>query len=203
MEFVSHFLLGLAMSYIGLLPPGMINMTSVRTTLAHGKRSALQFAMGAAAVVAAQAALALMFASYFAANPQIIDRLTLIGAVVLIALAGYFFYKGRQQFKGEGEERDSGFFLAGVGMSAINMLAIPFYLGWSTFMSMKGLLSMERQFILLFSIGAAVGAFLLCVTYIYSAKAMKSKIQFVARNINFILSALLFVLGVVALVKVF
>lgn len=202
MEYINHILLGLAMSYIGLLPPGMINMTAVRTTLKHGRQAALLFAAGASAVVAVQAGVALVFTSYFDANPQIVERLTVVGALVLLLLSGFFFYQGRQQFKGKGKERSQGFFMAGVGMSAINMLAVPFYLGWSTVMSMKGWLFMEQPHIALFIIGAGIGAFLLCMTYIYFAKAVKSKAQFVARNINFILSGLFLILGVITIVKI-
>ena len=202
MDFIAHLLLGVLMAYIGLIPPGMINMTVVRTTLSYGRKQAVSFAAGASVVVSIQASIAMVFANYFHSHPEVLEGLTMVGGIVLLVLSGFFYIQARKKFRGEGKEKTNGFFSAGLALSALNMLSVPFYLGWSTFLSLKGWITLQQPYILFFVLGAGIGAFLLCVSYSYFAKVVQQKAQFIASNINYILSGLFFVLGVVTLVKI-
>lgn len=201
MEYIAHFFLGLLMAFIGLIPPGMLNMSAVRTSIEIGKKAALLFSLGAAAVVIPQAYIALSFAQYFSNHPEIIDRLTIAGIIVLFVLSIFFFIQARKKFKGEGKNKRGDFFLIGMIMSIMNMLAIPFYLLMSTVLEKKGLLIMEHPFINFFVFGAFFGAFFLFSIYVLFAYFIERRAQFIARNINYILSVLFLVLGILTLIK--
>jgi len=86
-------------------------------------------------------------------------------------------------------------------MSGMNMLAIPFYLVLSSVLENRGLLKTEQPFINLFVTGVFLGAFSLFSTYVYFAQIIVKKAQFIARNINYILSLLFFILGILTLIK--
>jgi len=199
MEYTIHFALGLAMAYVGLLPPGMINMTVVRTRLSSGSRPALLFSGGAAVVVLLQAGAALIFANYFNNNPQVLDRLVVAGGVVFLALAVFFYTQGSAKTEYKGQATKTGHFINGMLLSSLNMLSLPFYLGLSTLLSMRGLVVLDIPHIAMFVVGASVGAFLLFVTYSSFARLLSVKASFIASNINYVLSLLFLILGVYTL----
>jgi threonine/homoserine/homoserine lactone efflux protein len=201
MLFFSHFLYGLLMGYGGLLAPGMLNMTAIRYAIDRGLKQGVIFSAGAALVVFIQAMIALFFADYLNKHPHILDNLTLAGVFVFFALAVFFFLQARKKFKGEGKRKKGSVFFTGVFMSSINMLAIPFYLAISAYLSSKNKLILEQPYIVIFIIGASLGAFLLFVTYAYFASYITKKVQFIAKNINYILSILFLVLGIVTITK--
>ncbi|MCB0460803.1 MAG: LysE family transporter [Flavobacteriaceae bacterium] len=201
MLFFSHFLYGLLMGYGGLLAPGMLNMTAVRYAIDRGLKQGVIFSAGAALVVFIQAMIALFFADYLNKHPHILDNLTLAGVFVFFALAVFFFLQARKKFKGEGKRKKGSVFFTGVFMSSINMLAVPFYLAISAYLSSKDKLILEQPYIVIFIVGASLGAFLLFITYAYFASYITKKVQFIAKNINYILSILFLVLGIVTITK--
>jgi threonine/homoserine/homoserine lactone efflux protein len=201
MQYISHFFLGFVMAFISLLPPGMLNMTAVRTRIEKSKKDALLFSLGAALVVIPQAYIALVFAKYFVKHPEIIDRLTIAGIIVLFILSVVFFFQARKKFKGEGKKRKGNFILIGIFMSAMNMLAIPFYLVLSSVLEKKNLLIMDQPYISVFVGGVFLGALVLFVVYVLFAALIEKKAQFIAKNINYILSVLFLGLGILTLIK--
>ncbi len=199
MQYISHLFLGFIMAFISLLPPGMLNMTAVRTRIEKNKKDALLFSLGAALIVIPQAYIALAFAKYFVKHPEVIDRLTIAGIVVLFVLSIVFFLQARKKFKGEGKKRKGNFIVIGMFMSAMNMLAIPFYLVLSSILEKKELLIMDQPYISIFVAGVFLGALALFVVYVLFAALIEKKAQFIARNINYILSLLFLGLGILTL----
>ena len=190
------------MAYLGLVPPGMLNMTTLRTSLENGLKSGSQFALGASLIVIIHSGIAVIFASYLNNHPSIIERLRYLGIVVFLGLAYFFWTKARQKFKGKGKSQEGNFLLQGIMMSSINMLGIPFYLGISTILEKKGIISLEMPMIWLVIFGAFLGAFSLFMTYAYLADKIVTKISFIASNINYILSALFLVLALIVFYNV-
>ena len=189
------------MAFLSLIPPGMLNMTAVRTAIEKGRREGVWFALGAALIVIPQAFLALVFARFFADHPEIVERLELAGIVVLFSLSIVFFIQARKKFSGKGGKRKGKSFWMGMLLSMMNMLAIPFYLVLSSVLENRGLLNTEQPFINLFVTGVFLGAFSLFFVYVQFAQIIVKRAQFIARNINYILCLLFFVLGILTLIK--
>jgi len=201
MSYLVHIALGFVMAFLSLIPPGMLNMTAVRTTIEKNRNEGIWFSLGAALIVIPQAFIALVFARYFSEHPEVVQRLQLAGIVVLFLLSIVFFFQARKKFKGEGAKRQGKSFWIGMLMSAMNMLAIPFYLVLSSVLENRGLLNTEQPFINLFVSGVFLGAFTLFFVYVQFAQIIVKRAQFIARNINYILSLLFFVLGILTLIK--
>ncbi len=201
MPYLLHIVLGFVMAFLSLIPPGMLNMTAVKTSIQKGRNEGIWFALGAALVVIPQAFIALVFARYFADNPQVVERLELAGIIVLFVLSIVFFMQARKKFKGDGGKREGKSFWIGMLMSGMNMLAIPFYLVLSSVLENRGLLQTEQPFINLFVSGVFLGAFSLFYLYANFAQIIQTKAQFIAKNINYILSVLFLGLGILTLIK--
>ncbi|WP_456378802.1 LysE family translocator [Lutibacter sp.] len=201
MSYILHVLYGVVMAYFGLISPGMLNMTALKIRINSGKRESVKFALGASTIVFFQAGIALFFADYFTKNPKIIEILKIAGVFVFFALAIFFFILSRKKIDAKSETTSKNYFIRGVAMSSVNMLAIPFYLGLSIYLVSVNRIIIAQPYIFLFVIGAAIGSFLLFYTYIYFAKIIIMKVSFIATNINIILSILFLGLGILTLIK--
>ncbi len=195
MNYISPFFIGFIAAFIGLLAPSMLNMTAAKTSLEKGKSNGLKFAAGAASVVIIQAFIAVYFAEKI--TPEIISKLQIAAIFVLVGLAIFFFTQARKKFNAKGKDKKGSSFVIGFGMSSLNMLAVPFYL----VAAKSSEISLVAPFQYIFVIGAALGAFSIFAIYATFAEVIAKKAQFIAKNINYILSALFITLAIVTAIK--
>lgn len=202
MSYLIHVLYGVVMAYVGLISPGMLNMTALKIRINSSKGDSLKFAIGASVIVFFQAGIALFFADYFAKTPTIIALLKKIAVFVFFALSIFFLIVSRKKMVSKTSQDNRNYFVRGVAMSSMNMLAIPFYLGLSIYLVSVNKIIVAQPYILFFVIGAVIGSFLLFYTYIYFAKIIIKKVSFIATNINIILSILFLGLGILTLIRI-
>ena len=203
MDYILPLIVGFLAAFIGLLAPSMLNMTAARTSIEKGKKAGIQFAAGAASVVFVQAFIAVTFAKYLVAHPEVITKLKTAAIFVLLALSVFFFMQARKKFKAEGKDKKGSSFIVGLGMSSLNMLAIPFYLAMATLAESKGWMQIVQPYSTIYVVGAVLGAFSLFATYASFAEIIAKKAQFIAKNINYILSVLFIVLAISTAIQVF
>ena len=203
MDYIIAFLVGFLAAFIGLLAPSMLNMTAARTSIEKGQKAGVQLAAGAASVVFIQGFIAVTFATYLVAHPKVITQLKTAAIFVLTGLSVLFFMQARKKFKAEGKQKKGHNFLTGFGMSSLNMLAIPFYFAMATLAESKGWMQIEQPFTSLYVFGAVLGAFSLFSIYAAFAKIIANKAQFIAKNINYILSIMFIVLAGATAYQVF
>ena len=203
MNYLLPLLIGYASAFFGLFAPSMLNMTAARTSIEKGRNCGILFSAGAASVLFIQGFIAITFAKYLVANPDVITHLKMAAIFVLLALSIFFFIQARKTFKAEGRKKDGKSFIVGFGLSSLNMLAIPFYLTIATLAESKGWMTIEKPFSVLFVIGAVLGAFSLFALYAILAEIIIKKAQFIAKNINYILSGLFILIAIFTTIRVF
>lgn len=203
MDYFNPFLVGFLSAFLGLLAPSMLNMTAARFSIEKGRMAGLQFAAGAGTIVFVQSGIALIFAKYLLANPLVLTKLKILAIFVLLALSIFFFMQARKQNKLEVKKNRKGnHFVIGLTMSALNMLSIPFFLAMSTFASQKGWMQVKQPFTVFFALGAALGSFSLFALYAQFAIIISKRVNFIARNINYILSVLFIILAIITAIQV-
>ncbi len=201
MVYISHLFLGFIIAFIGLLGPGMLNMTAVRTAIDQGTKAGLIFSTGAASMVLIQTSIALIFANFISQNPNVLEHLRIAAVLVFFVLATFFFIQARKTFSVKGKTKHGNLFFMGIFMSALNMLAIPFYFGLSTYFVTNGQLIMQQPYMALYIVGTALGAAVIFFIYVSFAGLITRRAKFIAANINYILSGLFIVLGLIAIFK--
>jgi threonine/homoserine/homoserine lactone efflux protein len=196
----SALLLGLVCSYIGSLPPAMINMTAAETSIRLGMRPAMRVALGASLVEILQALLAVEFAQFFTRQTALNQVFSIGAAVVFGALCVYYLVAAVQQSAPGAQQRE---LRQGIGygmlISALNMLAIPFWMFYGTYLQVQGWLDPGHPSLAAFSIGTGLGTYLLLYTYAYLGQRIVRRSGLVSRLMNRVM-ALLF--GVLLLAQV-
>ena len=208
MNYLLPFIVGYLAAFIGLIAPSMLNMTAAKTSMEKGRKAGILFAAGAASVVTIQAFIAVYFADKI--TPEVISFLGKIAFFVLMALAFFFYSQARKKFKAEGSDKKGNTYIIGMGMSSLNMLAVPFYLGMAKLFE-SGFkipltdimiqISLESPFRYIYVVGAVLGAFSLFSIYATFAELIAKKAQFIAKNINYILAGLFVILAIASGVK--
>ncbi|MCF6212940.1 MAG: LysE family transporter [Flavobacteriaceae bacterium] len=205
MMLVLTFILGLIAAFIGLIPPSMLNMTAIKISTTKGKSKAVNYAIGVSATVLIQATLALLITKLLEENDHLLVYVNEVASFIFIMLSVYFFRKGFSERKANytNKQKIKSNFITGLLLSFLNMFAIPYYCGVGSALVMSGYLLFDKLSILFFVTGAALGTFLILYMYIYTAQKVLNKLQGFTKNINFILSAITGLLGIITLIKLF
>ena len=207
MMFALALVLGLFVSIIGIIIPGMLNMTIAKISVKENQQQALNFAFGAVVVVFFQAFLGTYFAKFLDAHPFFSEGLKKIGTFIFIGLTIAFVTLG---FKAKSKKRKKVIietkknrFLYGVVMSSLNMFAIPWYAFTSLMMASKDWFVYDLLSIVLFSLSAASGTYFVFYLYALYFKKIEHKLSFIVQNINFFIAFLTGLVAISSLYKMY
>lgn len=198
-------LLGILLSFLGILPPGLINMTVAKVSITEGKTRALVFALGATLIIFVQTFLAVLFAKFLDKNPSIILLFREVGLVVFATITFYLFYT-RKNISAPKKEiklksKKSRFFM-GMLLSALNFFPIPFYVFASVTLSFYNLFDFEKSSIYWFVLGSGLGSFLAFYCYITFFNRLESKATFMIKNMNYIIGSITGLVSIITLINV-
>ena len=200
MEAVQGIIAGLATGVFITLIPGMLNMQVVATSLRVDRQAAYRFSAGLALAIAAQATLAVVFADLLVSF-HLISGIREYAFPILAVLALGFTVKGYFARKARHEDREQPYhgdpFWRGLGMSAMNILNIPFIFAIAGFMVAHDWLTDSRAAGLTYIPAVATGAFSIFWCYGRLANWIDRRAAFFTRNIYFFVGGLLGVLAVV------
>ncbi|WP_396143003.1 hypothetical protein [Flavobacterium sp.] len=207
MMFALAIVLGLFISTIGIIIPGMLNMTIAKISVKENQQQALNFAFGAVVVVFFQAFLGTYFAKFLDAHPFFSEGLKKIGTFIFIGITIAFVIMGckakSKKRKKVTIETKKNRFLYGVVMSAFNMFAIPWFAFTSLMMASKDWFLYDLLSIVLFSISAASGTYFVFYLYALYFKKIEHKLSFIVQNINFFIAFLTGLVAISSLYKMY
>ncbi len=196
-------ILGFAIAVIGILPPGLINMTAAKVSVVDGRNEAISFAIGASVIVFFQTFIAIQFAKFINSRQDIITLLQEIGLFLFIVITIFLFWTARKPKKEKQEiklhSKSNRFFL-GMLISALNLFPIPFYVFVSVSLSSYGLFYFNSVHIYSFVSGVVIGSFTGFYLYILYFKNHQSKSDYLIKNGNYIIGT---ITGLISLVTFF
>ena len=197
--------LGFITSTLGIIPPGLINMTAAKVSVKEGRTRALIFASGASAVVIFQTLIAVLFAHFIDENPQIVIMLREIGLAIFLALTVYFFLNAKKVKPKKKQvklhSKKSRFFM-GMLLSALNFFPIPFYVFVSISLASYNYFSFEKSFVYTFVFGSGMGSFFAFYCYIAFFKKMEDQTTYILKNMNYIIGSVTALVSVLTLINI-
>ena len=204
MEFILPLLLGFIIASIGILPPGLINMTAAKVSAVDGRNEAISFAIGATFIVLFQTYVALLFAKFIFSRQDIITILQEIGVLLFLGLSVFFFRSARKPKKVAQEikihSKTSRFFL-GMLLSALNLFPVPYYVFVSVTLSSYGYFYFNSFFIYTFVLGVVLGSFSVFYLYILFFKKQENKTSFLIDKGNYIIGSITGLISIITFLK--
>lgn len=198
-----QFILGFLTSFVAAVPPGLLNLTSLKISLEKGKQKSYHFAFGVSIIIFIQTYFSLLFTNYIHSKSNIESSFKFIGFILFTLLSIYFFYKGIKEKKTQKIKKSKikNSFTLGLILASLNFLAIPYYCSVGSAFNTYGWLDFTQLNILLFVIGSSIGTFVLLSIYNNSAKVIHKKIGSLARNFNIVLGVITSIIAFIALIQ--
>lgn len=202
-------IIGFIASAIGILLPGLVNMTAAKISMRDGRQRAVVFALGAVSVIFIQTYIAVSFAKFINRRPDIIGMLEEIGFGIFALLTIYFLvFAGKKKPKVEEDvvklrSRTGNFFL-GTLLSSLNFFPIPYYVFASITLSTYNYFFFTHLFVFLFVVGAAIGAFSAFYLYIIFFKKLRggTAAAFFLDNANYLIGGITGIVAIITLIKI-
>ncbi|VXB24993.1 Lysine transporter LysE [Flavobacterium sp. 9AF] len=203
MEYLISLLLGFFIAFIGIIPPGMLNMMVAKLSVNETKKSGMLFGYGAATIVIIQCFLGLYFAKFLDSHPAVSENLKKFAVVIFILLTLFFIYSGIKSKKPKKDveiKSKSNRFLYGMMLSSFNMFAIPYYVFSSLTLSSKNIFDFSPLSNFFFIVGAGSGTLLVFYIYAMVFRKIEDRVSFLIKNINFFIAA---ITGIVAISSIY
>ena len=205
MNYITPLFFGFISAFIGVIPPGLINMTAAKVNHKEGKRNALWFVFGAILVIGVQVFFAVLFAKIINRRPDLVILLREIGFCIFTALTIYFLWIAKtpksKPKKLKKNSKTKRFFL-GMLLSALNFFPIPYYVFISISLASYKLFSFDTESILIFIAGVLLGSFLVFYFYISFFSSFENKRDFIMKNINTIIGSITGLISIITLLNI-
>lgn len=205
MTLLLYFGFGYIFALLGVIPPGLLNMTAAKISVKENKRNAFLFSLGVITTVSLQTYIALLFARYLDKHPEIIEVLQQVGLGIFICLSLYFFFLAKEKkhtqkevsFKSKKHRYFQGMFLA-----LLNLFPLPYWVYLAITFSAFGWFDFSKAFIALCVFGSALGTLTMLVIYAYYFDYAKKKRKEFQLNINYVIGAITALISIITLVKI-
>ncbi|AWX44092.1 hypothetical protein HME9304_01092 [Flagellimonas maritima] len=193
-------------AFMATVPPGLLNMNAAKTSVEKGKLNGVIFSLGVSTMIMVQAYISVLISKFLYKNPEVIDMLLKIALAVFAFFAIYFFIKARRNKKHRPKEvkvSKKNSFFKGILLAALNLLTIPYYSGLNAMWNKAGWIKFEADDIITFIMAAGMGTFSVLYLYVFYFNKLETKTNRFSKNSNYILSALMLVLLVITLIRIF
>lgn len=205
MEITLTFGIALIVALVGVIPPGLLNMTAAKISIKDGHSRGLIFSIGVCVIVVFQTLIALVFARYLSNHPEVVDILQRVAFVIFVLITVYFLLIAKKTDKPDVESnvksKKSRFF-QGLLLSALNVFPIPYQAYMAiTFVSFKWII-LDPIGITSYAAGAAMGTFVMLYIYVFFFEKINSKKIKSQRGMNFTIGLITGIISIVTLVNI-
>lgn len=188
------------MALIGVIPPGLLNMTAARISLKEGAGRGIMFSTGVCIIVFVQTYIAAIFARYLSNRPDIVEILQRVAFVIFVLITIYFLVLASKQKEAKVEteiKSKHGRLLHGMLLSALNVFPIPYQAYMTITLASFGWMDFQRTSIVTYVTGAAMGTFVMLYFYIFFFDKIKDKNFTSQKSMNYSIGI---ITGLVALI---
>lgn len=205
MSILINFIIGFIAAFIGVIPPGLLNMSAAKISSEEGLKKALFFSFGVSVTVILQTYVALIGARYLDRNPDVIAILQKVGLGIFICLTIYFLFIAkdtRREVPKEMEKAKTNRFLKGMMIAALNLLPLPYWVYIGVTFAGFGWFSFEQPSIISAVLGSGLGTLAMLGLYIKFFKRKDDKPR-VRANMNVIIGIITAIISIITALKIF
>ncbi|MUP44597.1 lysine transporter LysE [Gramella sp. BOM4] len=205
MEETKLFLIVYFAAFVGVIPPGLVNMTVAKTCVEKGKKNGMYVAIGASVIVLIQALIAVLLAKYIFEHPVVRRMLLRAGLVIFSILFIYFFLKARKNKKIQPstKQANANSLFKGMLVAGLNLFPIPYFVALAGAMDLKNTVSYDWSMSIAFAMAASLGSFTTLYLYVLSFASIEERIESFTKYSNYFMAVLMFVLIIITLVRMY
>ncbi|MDG5490366.1 lysine transporter LysE [Psychroserpens sp. SPM9] len=199
------FFLGLIIALVGVIPPGLLNMTAAKVSLKEGANRGIIFSIGVCLIVFLQTYIAAMLARYLNNHQDVVEILQRVAFVIFVLITIYFLLLAKVTTKPDVEAHaKSGHsrFFQGMFLSAINVFPIPYQAYMTITIAGFGWFNFEKTSILSYVTGAATGTFVMLYVYMFFFDKIKDKKLTTQKNMNYIIGTITGIVAGITLINI-
>ncbi|MEY8849993.1 LysE family transporter [Psychroserpens sp. XS_ASV72] len=199
------FFLGLIIALIGVIPPGLLNMTAAKISLKDGYSRGIVFSIGVCVIVFLQTYIATMFARYLSNHQDVVEILQRVAFVIFVLITIYFLLLAKNTTKPEidteAKSKYSRFF-QGMFLSAINVFPIPYQAYMTITIASFGWFAFDKISIITYVTGAVMGTFVMLYVYIFFFDKIKDKKFTSQKSMNYTIGTITGIVATVTLINI-
>ena len=205
MEETRIFLITYFAALLGVVPPGLVNMSVAKTCLKRGKTNGIYMALGASLVVLLQAAIAIVMVRYIFDNTFITSVLLRAGFVIFLIMMFYFLVMAQRKRREVEVTPTSGFksVLKGLIIGALNIFPIPFFVALAAALNVNGDIDYHLLNNTAFVLAASMGTFTTLYLYALFFAKIEAEGTFFVKYSNYFMAALMLVLLLITFVRIY
>ena len=196
MELIQYFFVAFFLSGLGTVPIGLITLTIVQKTIEKGRTAGMMVSFGATILEFIYCFIALKFLAYLSNNNSTGQFMEIGSGFIFLILGIYFLFKKNNKEKTIKTKSNNRDFIIGLIAGSMNMLIVPFWLFIGAWLNSNGYYLDDNFDIVLFSIGAALGALVVFYAYILLSEWVVKKSEKVDYYANKIIGVLFIGLAV-------
>ncbi|HEY8928267.1 MAG TPA: LysE family transporter [Mucilaginibacter sp.] len=193
------FFIGVIANAIGYIPPGNINLTVVQLTINRGMKQAMMFIIAFSSVEFFFTYF-IMHAAKWLSSEVRLDTIIDWIMVVLFGVLGTITWIHRKK-PPETNYSDRESIRYGILLGFLNPMQVPFWMITGTYLITHQWIEDGKLALVIFSIGAAGGAFLGLYMYAHFARYIQSKFALSTRLVNTSIAVLFFGFAIYHIVK--
>ena len=204
MSILLNFAIGFLASIVGVVPPGLLNMSAAKISITQGRKIALLFSVGVGVTVCLQTLIALLLARYLDQHDEIVDLLQEVALGIFICITIYFFFIAkdtRREIPKDMNHSKTNRFFYGILLAALNLLPLPYWVYLSVTFSAFGWFTFEQAGIWVASIGSGFGSFVMLSIYVQFFRKKHDRIKFKI-NMNYVIGLISAVISAITLIKI-
>jgi len=205
LEYFQIYVLTYLAAFIGVVPPGLVNMSVAKTCLERGRSNGSLMALGASSVVLFQALLAVLISKYIFSHPYVKSVFLKTGIAILILMFIYFLLSANRKKNQQNIKKRTGTksFFTGILVSSLNIFPIPYFVLISTLLSNNFEIKFSIMNDIFFAISAALGTLTTLYLYVIFIMKIDGKTELFKRYSNYFMAALMLVLIIITIARLY
>jgi len=198
---------GFAVSFLGQLPLGNLNVAATQIGVEESIKNAWLFSIAGALVEIVYLRIALNSSQWLMHNKMLFNYLSWFTVILFFVLGFLSIRKAILQKESEKKglliDNHINRFVLGLMLSAINPMQIPFWFFWGTYFINNGTVKPTTTDFNLFTAGAILGTLGGQVLYIHGGKWLIRKLKASHRILNIIMGAVFIISAGIQVYKIF
>lgn len=205
MAILYNFIIGYLAAFVGVIPPGLLNMSAAKISMKEGRKNGLLFSTGVCVMVMIQTYVALIFARFLDKHPGYVEILQQVALGIFICITLYFFFIAKDSRRplpeGVNYSKTSRFF-TGMFLAVLNLLPLPYWVYISITFAGFGWFGFEQMEIWATVLASGMGTFTMLLLYVQFFRKKEAKPPLNV-NMNYIIGLITAVISVITFIKIF